>query len=98
MIKSNCRLCSATGFLDAPKELSIEEGSEELNEEASEEDKENTNKAPPGKIICTRCDGKILLTPEEWESKGFPGMIKSNCKLCSATGFLDAPNEEASEE
>ena len=46
-----------------------------------------------GKIVCTRCDGKITLTPEEWEEKGFVGMIKSNCKLCKATGYLDLSTE-----
>ena len=46
-----------------------------------------------GKITCTRCDGKITLTPEEWEEKGFAGMAKSNCRLCNATGFLDLSSE-----
>ena len=71
MTKSNCRLCSATGLLDAPKP--------EL-------------KPPSGKIICTRCDGRIELSPEEWELKGFPEMARSNCKLCDASGFLDDPS------
>ena len=70
MIKSNCKLCSATGLLDAPK-LEL--------------------RPDPGKIICTRCDGRIELSPEEWDLKGFPGMARSKCKLCEASGFLDDP-------
>ena len=70
MSKSNCKLCSATGLLDAPKREMI---------------------PIPGKIICTRCDGRIELSPEEWDLKGFPGMARSKCKLCNASGFLDDP-------
>lgn len=80
MIKSNCKLCKATGFLDEPEPI------------RDLEPPERSLEPPIGKMVCTRCDGRIELTPEEWEAKGFPGMIKSNCKLCSATGFLDDPN------
>ena len=43
---------------------------------------------PNGEVMCTRCDGKITLTSEEWATKGFHGMRESDCKLCQATGSL----------
>jgi len=41
-----------------------------------------------GWMPCTRCKGKKILEPHEWEEAGFPGMCRSECKLCNDDALL----------